>query len=147
MEQPQYNLCHRKNVEYSLRHLYSEIGLGLTTWSPLASGLLTGKYANTIPQGSRVSLKGYEWLEDRWSKKERTGLVPQFCRIAEELECTPAQLAIAWCLKNQNVSTVILGASSVAQLQENLHAASLKDKIDGEIAKRIDSIFDETEAI
>ena len=146
MEQPQYNLCHRKNVEHSLRHLYSEIGLGLTTWSPLASGLLTGKYTNTTPQGSRASLKGYEWLEERWIKKARTSLVPQFCAIAEDLGCSPAQLAIAWCLKNNNVSTVILGATSITQLQENLASAAIAEKIDEETLKRINTVFDGVEA-
>ena len=140
MEQPQYNLFHRDKVETEFNRLYDETGLGLTTWSPLASGLLSGKYAKAIPEGSRASLKGYEWLEERWSSHQRQVIVPGLCAIAAELNCTPAQLAIAWCLKNKRVSTVILGASSVTQLDENLQATSVVDKLTDEVIDSIEAL-------
>jgi voltage-dependent potassium channel beta subunit len=138
MEQPQYNLLIRDKVEKDFSRLYQEIGLGLTTWSPLCSGLLSGKYTAGTPQGSRASLKGYEWLQDRWTKEQREVVVPKLCDIASSLSCTPSQLAIAWCVKNPHVSTVILGASRIEQLRENLAAASVVAKLDASVMQSIE---------
>ena len=131
MEQPQYNMFCREKVEREFTGLYKELGLGLTTWSPLASGLLTGKYSSGIPAGSRASLKGYEWLQEKMVTPERIALVKRLEPIARELGCTLGQLAIAWCLRNENVSTVILGASNARQLIENLAAKEYVSKING----------------
>ena len=114
MEQPQYNMFHRERVEVEYARLYKEIGLGTTIWSPLASGLLTGKYNQGIPEGTRVTLKDYGWLREIFESEEtnlRLEKVKQLLPIAEELGCSLAQLALAWCLHNPNVSTVITGAS------------------------------------
>jgi voltage-dependent potassium channel beta subunit len=141
MEQPQYNMLHREKVERDFSRLYHELGLGLTTWSPLASGLLTGKYTNGIPEGSRATLPGYEWLEGRWSERNRLEVVPKLQAIAESLDCSLARLAIAWCLKNKNVSSVILGASKLAQLKENLGATSVVARLTPEVMGIIDGIL------
>ncbi|MGM0675567.1 MAG: potassium channel beta subunit family protein, partial [Spirochaetota bacterium] len=114
MEQPEYNMFHRKRVEEEYRRLYSEIGLGTTVWSPLYSGILTGKYTDGVPENSRLNLPGYEWLRNRLLSDERTALleaVPKLGRIASDLGASMAQLALAWTLKNPNVSTAITGAS------------------------------------
>lgn len=137
MEQPQYNMLICEKVEKEFTRLYSEIGLGLTTWSPLCSGLLTGKYAQGIPSGSRASLKGYEWLAERWSAHDREVFVPAVTNLAATLDCTPGQLAIAWCLKNPHVTTVILGASSLEQLKENLEALTVVGKLTDEVMSSI----------
>lgn len=143
MEQPQYNMLCRHKVEVEFAHLYAEIGLGLTTWSPLASGLLTGKYQKGFPEGSRAALKGYEWLQERWSREDREELVPRLGSIATELDCTPSQLAIAWCAKNPHVSTVLLGASRLEQLQENLGAVKVIPKLTPDVMARIGDIIGE----
>jgi voltage-dependent potassium channel beta subunit len=140
MEQPQYNLFHRSRVEQEYAPLYEEFGLGLTTWSPLASGLLTGKYANGIPKDSRATVKGYAWLSEAVSDKAKLAAVTQLKPIADELGCTLAQLAIAWCLKNPQVSSVITGASKVSQVTENLKALEVAPKIDGALKARIEKI-------
>ena len=137
MEQPQYNLIVSEKVEREFTRLYADIGLGLTTWSPLCSGLLTGKYQNEIPTGSRASLQGYEWLAERWTAHDRNVFVPALVSLARSLDCTPGQLAIAWCLKNPNVSTVILGASTLPQLQENLDALKVVPKLSDEVMNSI----------
>lgn len=141
MEQPQYNMLCRDKVEREFGRLYQELGLGLTTWSPLASGLLTGKYTKGTPVGSRATLPGYEWLEGRWSQKDREETVPKLHAIAESLDCSCGQLAIAWCLKNSNVSTVILGASKLAQLKENLGASAVVPKLTPEVMANISSLL------
>ena len=141
MEQPQYNMFCREKVEREFTGLYKELGLGLTTWSPLASGLLTGKYSSGIPAGSRASLKGYEWLQEKMVTPERIALVTRLEPIARELGCTLGQLAIAWCLRNENVSTVILGASNARQLIENLAAKEYVSKINGALLKEIEAIL------
>jgi voltage-dependent potassium channel beta subunit len=138
MEQPQYNIFTREKVERDFAPLYKEIGLGLTTWSPLASGLLTGKYAKGVPQGSRAALPGYEWLKDRVLNPERLQAVTRLESVAKDLGCSVGQLAIAWCLKNQNVSTVILGATSAEQLTQNLEAARVVEKLDGAVMGEIE---------
>ena len=141
MEQPQYNLLDRNRFEKEYSPLYKKYGLGTTTWSPLASGALTGKYLDGIPKGSRASLIGYEWLKKSMVESDRgqermarvTSLVP----IAEKLNVSMSQLAIAWCLLNENVSTVILGASKMEQLQENLESAEVLKLLDENIQKEL----------
>jgi len=145
MEQPQYNMLHRDRVEREYHRLYAEIGLGTTTWSPLASGILTGKYAGGVPQGSRFELEDYRWLRERSldseSGREAVRKAAEIAGIACELGLTPAQLAIAWCLRNPNVSSVILGASRVEQLRENLVALEAVDRIDGAIEERLEAVL------
>lgn len=143
MEQPQYNMLTRHKVEREFLELYGTIGLGLTTWSPLASGLLSGKYAKGFPAGARASLKGYEWLQERWSREDREDLVPRLGAIASEVGCSPSQLAIAWCLKNPNVSTVLLGASRADQLKENLGALDVTSALTPEVMTQIAAIIGE----
>jgi voltage-dependent potassium channel beta subunit len=145
MEQPQYHMFHRQKVENEFLRLYREIGLGTTIWSPLASGLLTGKYKHGIPKGSRLDLEGFDWLKDRlddetW-KKNSTKL-NDLDKIAKELGGTLAQLAIAWCLKNPNVSTVITGASKAEQVRENMKALEISQQMDDEVMERIDEILE-----
>jgi voltage-dependent potassium channel beta subunit len=141
MEQPQYNLFERRKVERQYRRLYDEIGLGLTTWSPLASGLLTGKYLDGVPEGSRASLPGYEWLRDILTNPARNSQVRALSAIADELGATLAQLSIAWCAKNPHVSTVITGASRVEQVHENLGALEVLERLDDETMNRINDVI------
>jgi voltage-dependent potassium channel beta subunit len=138
MEQPQYNLLERRRVETEYARLYDDIGLGLTTWSPLASGLLTGKYLDGVPEGSRASLPGYEWLAQMLTDPVRNEKVRRLAAVADELGCTLSQLAIAWCASNPNVSTVITGASRVEQVTENLGALQVLDALDLDVLDRID---------
>ena len=140
-EQPQYNLFHRDRVEKEYARLYEDIGLGTTIWSPLASGLLTGKYQKGIPADSRGALKGYEWLRDRLTDKERLAIVDKLGHLAKELDCSLAQFAIAWCAKNPNVSTVITGASRVEQVHENMKALEVLPKLTDDVMKRVDEIM------
>jgi voltage-dependent potassium channel beta subunit len=139
VEQPQYNLFERRRVEQEYARLYEDIGLGLTTWSPLASGLLTGKYLDGVPEGSRASLPGYEWLRDLLTDGRRNAAVRELAAIAEELDCTLSQLALAWCARNPNVSTVITGASRVEQVVENLGALDVLDRLDDDLVARIEA--------
>jgi voltage-dependent potassium channel beta subunit len=141
MEQPQYNLFHRRRVEREYARLYTDLGLGLTTWSPLASGLLTGKYRDGIPSGSRATLENYEFLRERLIDPTRNNIVGELATVADDLGCTLAQLALAWCLKNPHVSTVITGASRSAQVRENMRATEIASKIDAELHQRIDAII------
>lgn len=138
MEQPQYNLFVRKRVEQEYKRLYEDIGLGLTTWSPLASGALSGKYRQGIPGDSRGALKGYEWLHERLLDPARNEALNKLEPIAQELGCTLAQLALAWCLKNPHVSTVITGASRPEQVQENMKALEIAPKLDTDLCQRIE---------
>ena len=140
MEQPQYNLLHRERVEIEYARLYEDIGLGTTTWSPLASGMLTGKYNNGIPKDSRGSLKGYGWLKDALTDKDRLAKVKKLAPLAKELGCTLAQFGIAWCAKNPNVSTVITGASRVEQVRENLKALDVLPKLTEDVMNQVDKI-------
>lgn len=137
-EQPQYNLFHRERVEREYERLYRDLGLGTTVWSPLASGLLTGKYGEGIPPDSRGALKGYEWLAERVSDPAKIAAVRRLAPIAMEMGCTIAQLALAWCAKNPQVSTVITGASRVAQVQENMKALDVLPKLTPEVMAAID---------
>jgi voltage-dependent potassium channel beta subunit len=145
MEQPQYNLFCRDRFEREYAPLYERIGLGTTIWSPLASGLLTGKYADGVPQGSRSTLEGYEWLRSRLegpAAETQIDKVRQLTPIADELSCTMAQLAIAWCLANPNVSTVITGASRVEQVRENMKAMEVHGQLSPDVLDRIEEIVD-----
>lgn len=146
MEQPEYNLLHRERVEKEYARLFEDIGLGTTTWSPLASGLLTGKYQNGIPKDSRGSLKGYDWLKDQLTDKDNLAKVQKLGKIAKELDCTLAQFAIAWCAKNPNVSTVITGASRVDQVHENMKALEILPKLTEDVMAHVDTIVGKPEA-
>jgi voltage-dependent potassium channel beta subunit len=140
MEQPQYNLFTRDRVEKEYARLYETVGLGTTVWSPLASGLLTGKYLDGVPAGSRMALPGYEWLRQRVEGTEgqdRNRKVRRLIPIAKDLGVPLAQVAIAWCLRNPNVSTVILGASDVRQLQDNLKAQEVVEKLTPAVLEQI----------
>ncbi len=140
MEQPEYNLFHRRRVEVEYKGLYADIGLGLTTWSPLASGLLTGKYRAGIPAGSRGAIPRMKFLVEGLTDKAKNDAVAKLEAIAKELGCTLAQLAIAWCARNPHVSTVITGASRVSQVEENLGAADFIEKLTPEAMARIEAI-------
>ena len=140
MEQPQYHLLHRSRVEQEYARLYDEIGLGLTTWSPLASGLLTGKYRDGVPAGSRGAMENMAFLRDGLLDEKRNAAVAQLLPIAAELGGSVAQLAIAWLTMNPRVSTVILGASKRSQLDENIGALALREKLTPELMARIDAI-------
>ena len=141
MEQPQYNMLHRDRVEVEYAPLYREIGLGTTIWSPLSSGLLTGKYGKGIPGGSRGSLEGYGWLKENLFTPENIAKVNKLEPIAKDLGCSLAQLGLAWCLKNQNVSTVITGASKPEQVVENMGAIDVVGKLDSPVMERIEAIL------
>jgi voltage-dependent potassium channel beta subunit len=140
MEQPQYNLFHRSRVEQEYARLYEDIGLGLTTWSPLASGLLTGKYRGGIPAGSRGALENMAFLTKGLTDAAKNAAVAKLEPIAADLGATLAQLSIAWAAKNPRVSTVITGASTLAQLKSNLGAAAILPKLTSEVMARIDEI-------
>ncbi len=139
MEQPQYNLFHRERVEQEYAQLYRDIGLGTTIWSPLASGMLTGKYNAGIPPDSRGALKGYEWLAERLTDAAKIAVVKRLEPIAKDLSCTLAQLSLAWCLKNPNVSSVITGATRPAQVRENLKALDVVPKLAPDVMARIEA--------
>jgi voltage-dependent potassium channel beta subunit len=141
MEQSQYNLFHRERVEKEYARLYRDIGLGTTIWSPLASGLLTGKYNDSIPQDSRANLKGYEWVKEMLTDPVRLEKVRKLAPVAAELGVSLAQMSLAWCLKNPNVSTVITGASRVEQVHENMKALEAVEKLTPEVMIRIEEIM------
>jgi len=140
-EQPEYNLFERKRFSGEYVRLYKEYGYGATTWSPLATGLLSGKYNTGIPQDSRAGQLNLDWIKEAVSDKEKLTKVAALEPIANELDCTLAQLSLAWCLKNPFLSTVITGASRVSQLQENMKASEIAPKLTDDILKRIDVIF------
>lgn len=144
MEQPQYNLLDRKRFEVEYKPVFEKYGMGTTTWSPLASGALTGKYLDGIPEGSRASLEGYEWLKNSMVESERgqdrMKKVASLNPIAQEIGVSLSNLAIAWCLLNKNVSTVILGASKVEQLEENLKSLEVLPLINQEVINKLSSI-------
>jgi len=141
VEQPQYNLFYRRRVEQEYRRLYDDLGLGLTIWSPLASGLLTGKYRNGIPANSRGALENYAFLRERLTDPGRNNLVGRLADVAKDLNASLAQLGLAWCLKNPHVSSVITGASRAAQVQENMKAAELAPRLTVEVLARIEAII------
>jgi voltage-dependent potassium channel beta subunit len=139
MEQPEYNLFHRDRVENEYRRLYEQVGLGLTTWSPLASGLLTGKYREGVPKDSRGAIPRMSFLVKDLTDKAKNDAVAKLSEIARDLDCTVAQLAIAWCARDPNVSTVITGASRVSQVRENLKAAEVIPRLTHQVMEKIDA--------
>ena len=136
MEQPQYNILHRDRMENEYKSLFKKYSLGTTIWSPLASGLLTGKYNDGIPSKSRFNVKGYEWLSEEM-KNTDFKKIKEVGEIAKSLNITQSQLAIIWCLNNKNVSSVILGASNIKQLKENLDSINVFENIDSKIIDNI----------
>jgi|TARA_B110000263_G_scaffold248631_1_gene263983 voltage-dependent potassium channel beta subunit len=144
MEQPQYNLLDRKRFEIEYGPIFDKYGMGTTIWSPLASGALTGKYLEGIPEGSRASLEGYEWLKKHMLEsergQERMKKVSDFVPVAQELSVSLSKLAIAWCLLNKNVSTVILGASKIEQLEENLTAIEVLPLLTEQVQQKLSAI-------
>jgi aryl-alcohol dehydrogenase-like predicted oxidoreductase len=139
VEQPEYNLFHRERVEKEYARLYDEIGIGLTTWSPLASGLLTGKYRDGIPPDSRGAMPRMQFLLKDLTDKAKNRAVGELDKLAKELGCTLAQLALAWCAKNPHVSTVITGASRPAQVKENMKAIEVLPKLTAQVMQRIEA--------
>ena len=145
MEQPQYNMLHRERVEAEYASLYDEIGLGTTIWSPLASGILTGKYNDGIPAGSRLSLPNYQWLRPELESeagRAKVAKVKLLAPVAADLGCSLAQLALAWCLSNDDVSTVITGASSPKQVAENFAALEVAERLTPDVLETIEAILD-----
>jgi len=141
MEQPQYNLFHREKIEKEFSMIYETVGLGTTIWSPLASGLLTGKYNDGIPKKSRLALKDMDWLKDQWLTKDNLKKVERLGKLAKQLDMSTARLSIAWAINNENVTTAILGASKKTQLTENLKAIEDKERLTPEIMEKIDGIM------
>ena len=142
VEQPQYHMLERAKVEREFSRLYTDHGLGLTTWSPLASGLLTGKYAAGIPDGSRAALPGYEWLLDSLTDSATNAMVIDLAEVAKDLDCSLAQLAIAWCAKHPNVSSVITGASRPEQVVENMGAMDVVGRLTPDVMGRISGLIE-----
>jgi len=142
VEQPQYNLFERAKMENEYLEIFKNVGMGTTIWSPLASGLLTGKYNDGIPEGSRFQLEGYEWLRDRWLMQDRIRKVQLLGAMAKALKVSTASLSIAWCIKNPNVSTAILGATSKAQLVDNLTAIDTAALLTAEMMEQIENIVE-----
>ncbi|MCB0621321.1 MAG: aldo/keto reductase [Saprospiraceae bacterium] len=138
MEQPQYNMWHRQRVEKEYRQIYTTVGLGTTIWSPLASGALTGKYLGKFPEGTRLGMAELSWLKERWLTPERLEFVRKLKKLADQLGTSIPKLAIAWCLKNPHVSTVILGASKVAHLEETLESLDTVPLLTAEVMEQID---------
>lgn len=141
VEQPQYNLLERNKMENEFLPIFNTVGMGTTIWSPLASGLLTGKYNNGIPEGARLSLEGFEWLKDRWMVEDKIKKVRQVSQVAEQLGVPMATLAIAWCISNPHVTTAILGATKKEQLLQNLDALNVLPKLNSEVLQEIDNII------
>ena len=140
VEQPQYNLFERNKIENEFLMVYKTVGLGTTIWSPLASGMLTGKYNNGVPSDSRLGIAGFEWLKDRWMQDRVLEKVKALGTLANELGVTLPAMSIAWCIKNPNVTTAILGATKKEQLLENLKALEVVEKLTPEVMNRIDEI-------
>jgi voltage-dependent potassium channel beta subunit len=141
MEQPQYNLFERNKVENEFLEIYKNVGLGTTIWSPLAAGLLTGKYNDGIPKGSRFALEGFDWLKDKWVMDDKIKKVKKLSDYAAKLGVTTAALSIAWCIKNPHVSTAILGATKKQQLLDNLSALEVLEKLTPEVLEKIETIM------
>lgn len=140
VEQPQYNLLERNKLENEYLMVFRTVGMGTTIWSPLASGLLSGKYNEGIPEGSRFGLTGFDWLKDRWMKDELLAKVKGVGALAADLGISQAELSIAWCIKNPHVTTAILGATRKEQLLENLKALEALPKLTDEVMQKIDDI-------
>jgi voltage-dependent potassium channel beta subunit len=141
VEQPQYNLLERNKLENEFLMIFKTVGMGTTIWSPLASGLLTGKYNDGIPEGSRFALEGFDWLKDRWVVEEKLNKVKELSKLAAELNTSLATFSIAWCIANPNVTTAILGATKKEQLEENLKALDVLPLMTPELMKRVDEII------
>jgi voltage-dependent potassium channel beta subunit len=141
VEQPQYNLLERQKMEYEYLMIFKTVGMGTTIWSPLASGLLTGKYNDGIPEGSRFALEGFDWLKNQWMVDDKLNKVRQLTAIAGELGTSTATLSIAWCVANPNVTTAILGATKKEQLTENLKALEVLPKLNADVLQRIDDVM------
>jgi voltage-dependent potassium channel beta subunit len=141
VEQPQYNLLERSKMENEYSMIFKTVGMGTTIWSPLASGLLTGKYNDGIPEGSRFALEGFDWLRNQWMVDEKLSRVRELTKLAEELGVPLSTLAIAWTTKNPNVTTAILGATKKEQLIENLKALEVAQKLTPDVLTRIDDIM------
>lgn len=141
MEQPQYNLFERNKIENDYLEVYKNVGLGTTIWSPLAAGLLTGKYNNGIPEGSRLAIEGFDWLKERWIMQDKIEKVQQLQLLANELGCSLPALSIAWCIKNPNVTTAILGATKKEQLIDNLTALKAVELLTTEVIGKIEAIM------
>jgi len=141
VEQPEYNLFNRKKMENDFLPLFKNFGLGTTIWSPLASGLLTGKYNDGIPEGSRIAIPGFDWLKDKVMVEDKLGKVKELKKVADELNTSLAVLAIAWCIRNPHVTTAILGATRPAQLEENLKALELYPRLTAEIMENIETVM------
>lgn len=141
MEQPQYNLFEREKVEKEYSRIYETVGLGTTIWSPLASGLLTGKYNNGIPEDSRLALEEMSWLKDKVLADDKIKKVQQFSELAKESGVSTASLSIAWCIKNSHVTTAILGATKKEQLMENLKSIEAMKHLTPEVLEKIENIF------
>jgi len=140
VEQPQYNLFERNKIENEFLMVYKTVGLGTTIWSPLASGMLTGKYNTGIPDDSRFGIKGFEWLRDRWMQDKVLDKVKSLGALATELGTSLPSMSVAWCIKNPNVTTAILGATKKEQLLENLKALEVVEKLTPQVMQRIDEI-------
>jgi voltage-dependent potassium channel beta subunit len=141
MEQPEYNMFRREKMENEFLQIFKNVGLGTTIWSPLASGLLTGKYNDGIPEGSRMAIQGFDWLKDKTLTADRVDKVRKLKTVADRLNTSLAVLAIAWCIKNQNVTTAILGATKKEQLTENLKALDIYPLLTTEIMNEIENII------
>lgn len=141
VEQPQYNMFERYKLELEYLPVFRDAGIGTTIWSPLASGMLTGKYAEGLPEGSRLSLPGYEWLKEKWMQEEKIKKVNKLVALAQKLGVSLSSLAIAWTLRNPNVSTTILGATRPEQLEENLRALDTLQKLSPEWMEKIEKIL------
>ena len=142
MEQPQYNMFHRQKVEVDFDHIYKTVGLGTTIWSPLASGVLTDKYLTKFPEGTRLSMEGLDWLKERSLTEERLEKVRKLNKIAKSVGTTLPKFALAWCLKNPNVSTVILGASKVEQIEENLQALEVLPLLASDVLESVEAVLE-----
>jgi voltage-dependent potassium channel beta subunit len=140
MEQPQYNLFERTKIENEFLQIYKTVGLGTTIWSPLASGLLSGKYNDGIPKNSRFALQGFDWLKDKWMADGRIKKVQKLAELAQKIGVSTASLSIAWCIKNPHVSTAILGATKKAQLLDNLTALDTVKLLTDEVMEKIEKI-------
>ncbi len=147
MEQPQYNLFERFKVESDYSEIYKNVGLGTTIWSPLASGLLSGKYNDGIPEGSRFALEGFDWLKERWIAEEKLAKVKKLGELSKRLGISTAVLSIAWCIRNPNVSTAILGATRKEQLTENLKALEAVELLTDDVMEEIEQVMQNKPAI
>jgi aryl-alcohol dehydrogenase-like predicted oxidoreductase len=141
VEQPEYNMFTRQKVEVEFSQIYKTVGLGTTIWSPLASGILSGKYNKDFPSDTRLGMEGLDWLKEKNFTVERIDVVKKLSALAADLNMSLPVLGLAWCLKNPNVSTVILGASKEHQLKENLTSLEAKEKLTPEIMEQIEGIL------